>query len=414
MATPVERSALPSKLLPVVQLADEIITVGDLVAGQDLFTVTADAPTTEVAHEMRRHDFRWAPVTAVPMTHYVRTGDLEGRTGTVADAALPIPPERRIPDTAKLTALIDHLLDDDVAFVTHRDLVFGILTSSDIQHAAVGLYTFGLVTALESGLDQLVVRYTDNDWQGRLSKNRLAKAQQVRAERLAADVDVGLQACLMLEDRLTLARKVDEVVDVLGFESKGGGFDPWAKRLKSVRDCLAHGNNILDAVPDVNAACSFLHDLRGKTARVWSQVSDDEQAPSLEARSMIELEVAPGKWVSTDGQDLFDQDSRTTGPVHVISAHNPGRIRQGPSENLRAHERLVARVTDRELDYVNARAGMGEYWEEGVGLVDAGRSRACALAASFGQSTIFEVHPDSILVVDSKTNEVVGRRALSG
>jgi len=78
-------------------------------------------------------------------------------------------------------------------------------------------------------------------------------------------------------------------------------------------------------------------------------------------------------------------------PVHVVTAHNPGVERPGPSENGARQARLEADLDARGLRYWRTVAGAedGSHAEAGVLVAGLDDDAARALGAAWGQDAVF-------------------------
>jgi len=89
------------------------------------------------------------------------------------------------------------------------------------------------------------------------------------------------------------------------------------------------------------------------------------------------------------------------GPVHIITAHNPGGHLSSPDDNAVAQSRLVARVAETALEHYLAAGGdrAWEHVEASLAVVGLDREQACALGREFGQDAIFEWSPTALAVL---------------
>src|SRR5680860_273645 len=72
-------------LVQVMRIADETITVADLVDGQQVFTVRPGWPARKAHAELARRGYSQAPVTDVPIGRFVTVADLDTDTATVTN-----------------------------------------------------------------------------------------------------------------------------------------------------------------------------------------------------------------------------------------------------------------------------------------------------------------------------------------
>lgn len=103
----------------------------------------------------------------------------------------------------------------------------------------------------------------------------------------------------------------------------------------------------------------------------------------------------------TDGRPAGRLPADLPGPVHVVTAWNPGSRRLSRAANDARHDRLVAELSTDEVAWVHARGCSpdGTWCEDGVALTGWTRQAACALARRHGQAAIFEVQDEQVVVV---------------
>jgi hypothetical protein len=106
------------------------------------------------------------------------------------------------------------------------------------------------------------------------------------------------------------------------------------------------------------------------------------RVPDLDGRTVV---LRPRPAGTVVGTFPFD------GPVHVVTAHNPGAARPGAAENAARQARLEADLDARGLRYTRTVAGAedGLHAEEGVLVVGLDDDAACALGAAWGQDAVF-------------------------
>ncbi len=90
-----------------------------------------------------------------------------------------------------------------------------------------------------------------------------------------------------------------------------------------------------------------------------------------------------------------------TGPVHVLTAHNPGAARPGPAENRRRQAALEADLVGRGLTVTRAVASAadGTHAEESTAVLGWDDDEALALARRYGQDAVFRWSPRAWAVV---------------
>jgi hypothetical protein len=264
-------------LAPLLAIADEALSAADLVRHQHLTTLPVSMPAAAAAARLADLGYQVAPLTEVPIARYVRGVELSG-DGPLSDHAHAIDDDQTLPETTPLSVVLDALRRQPFLFVRHRHHVTGIVTRADLEQPVVGLLVLGLVLSVESALDRLVTRRAGDDgWLGLLSEDRAERVRETFRERRRVDADLAPVRCLNLDDRLTLARKLD-LHTPLGFTAKQH-LKSWAGRVGRVRDHLAHGDTLLSAVPDPSEALETVAQLREVAERAWRAVDDEAPRP---------------------------------------------------------------------------------------------------------------------------------------
>lgn len=105
-----------------------------------------------------------------------------------------------------------------------------------------------------------------------------------------------------------------------------------------------------------------------------------------------------------DGEVLVDADKSPllrSGPVHVVTAWNPGALRPTEERNREADRELRGRLV--QLGFQPHRAvgcdPASPHHEEGWAVVGMSDERACALGAEFGQDAVFRIDPGTLTVL---------------
>lgn len=259
----------PSPLSYVIGMADEALTVRDLVGRQRLWAVDGSTLARDAAADLQEKNFDVAPVSAVPVERYVTLSELTATSGTVLDVARVIDEEVSLEESNSLALALARLREAEYYFMTHRGTVTGVVTRADIAKPAVALYVLGLVLSFERGLDGLIQRQAPDRFLDALSEGRASDIEAIYDDRRSSNVETSLIDCLNLDDRLTIARKLD-LHRACGFGSTKE-FRRWSKQLKSVRNGVAHGSGLLETVADPLEALDFLTDLRKRCERVWEE-----------------------------------------------------------------------------------------------------------------------------------------------
>jgi CBS domain-containing protein len=261
--------------LPSVALVAESITVASLIERKQLFKVDPQQPARDAADRLGRFDFDAAPLDEDPVARYVERRVLAGKDGPACEFAVPINPPVLIAGPAPLATALDLVRRTPVLFVLEGHNVVGVITQADLQLAPVGLYTLGLVFAMENALDLLIKRHAGSTWRHLLTDGRLKKIDDVYASRKDKNAQIEQIDCLNLDDRERLARKLPAVRSALGFSS-GEQVSKWMGPVKDLRNTLAHGGSLLDVERDPLRALELISDIRKRAGLVWDAVGPDQ------------------------------------------------------------------------------------------------------------------------------------------
>jgi hypothetical protein len=261
------------RLDAVLQIAESGLTL-EHVATFPVSTGNPSSSCADVAGFMRDEGFDVVVLDEEGERYrYVEVVDIEGRTGTVGDHARMIDTRHLLPASLSLAEGLEALRRQPFFFLLRGRSIEGIFTRADIQRPAVSMLTFGFILAAEAGINELISSRCGDAWPEMLSEARLATVEAILQERRRYNAELTLLDCLMLEDRLRVAQKSDEVRGKLGFAS-GKQVRAWGQALKPLRDTLAHGGSLLDHAPDPDSALELVHDVRAAAHRVWDAVAD--------------------------------------------------------------------------------------------------------------------------------------------
>lgn len=397
-----------SGIAPVLDLAERTLTVGHLVRGATLYAVAADEVCAIADRRLAALGLDTAPLDDDPPRRFVQRANLEGRSGPVSDAAEPIDAAVLIAADLPLSHLIDTLDQRDFVFVLDGDRVSAIVTRADLQNPLIALYVLGLLVGAERALDQLIVRYTNNDWQRLLSDRRLAKIQSVYEDRVKTNTQVDLLSCSNLDDRLELVAKIKPLRAALGWQSRRGA-EQAAVVIKSVRNCLAHGDTVLSALPKPGAAIAAIHDIRRLAEDVWRLVYDDDNLGDIYAASILTVDL-DGNTVELNGP-IAGESAWPAREGWLISAANPMSVTSGDQQNARNHGLLAADLTDRGYEIHPAARENGEWREEGWLVFGAPEHDVLRLGQLYGQRAVFHLDDTCLEVVACADGQRLACRA---
>jgi hypothetical protein len=260
-------------LSSVLSLFEDGLTVADLVRHQQVFTLDGQTDAASAYDALNRLGFDQAPLRDAPIRRFVRRHSLSHARGSVDELSEDILPELRISETESMLEAFERLRDREFLFATHREHVTGLITRSDLGQPSVVLLGLGLITAIEQALDEIIAEVHGDFWMNKLSASRAARVSKVYAERRRHNAELSALRALNLDDRLSLVGSAKGMPEALGFPSKTA-FRTWGEHLKRIRNCLAHGDGLLGAVPVPEDALKELHHIREFALRAVDIVSD--------------------------------------------------------------------------------------------------------------------------------------------
>lgn len=257
----------------LLSLAEESITVADLVDRMELLMLDPDQQSSAAAAELREWEFDAAPVREWPIRRYAARQRLEGSTGTVGDVAVPIDASLLVSSSTPLSESIERLLEQPYLFVLGPTGVSGILTLADLQLAPVSMVVLGLILAGESALNVLIAeRHSDEGWLELLPDEARERIDAVYEVRKKANAQISKLECATYEHRLRITARTPDLYEALGFGSRNA-FEAATEPLKRLRDVLAHGGGVLDSDPDPPVALQRFMQVRDFAEQAWAQVS---------------------------------------------------------------------------------------------------------------------------------------------
>jgi len=139
-----------------------------------------------------------------------------------------------------LTDVVEVLTLHDWCFVISQGDFVGVISRADMQKPAVRMWLFGIITVAELEFTERVrQKWPDEGWTKFLSPSRLAKAKQMRSERVRRGQNCALLDCLQLADKLAILISDATELAALGFSTPSA-----AKRVgrefEKLRNTLAH------------------------------------------------------------------------------------------------------------------------------------------------------------------------------
>ncbi|MCH2181401.1 MAG: hypothetical protein MK108_05285 [Mariniblastus sp.] len=185
---------------------------------------------------------------------YVDREHLQDADGQVA--IHPFEEEQVIQTSTPLAEVVTRLQEQPRLFVSVFGFVGGIVTRTDLQKPPVRMWLFGMITLIEMRMNDLIKDgLSDDEWKPYLSESRLAKAEELRAERTRRKLPVTLLDCLQFSDKCQIIARHEPLRNQTRFESRRQVQDA-GKRLERLRNDLAHSQDIIvndwDAVVELS------------------------------------------------------------------------------------------------------------------------------------------------------------------
>jgi hypothetical protein len=165
--------------------------------------------------------------------------------GTLQSCSRPLASRQKIDGDASLSEMIQLLTRHDHGFVTMLGGVNGFVTRNEVQHPVARMWLFGMITLIELTItDRIRKRWPDGSWIEHLTEARLAKAEELRDERVRRGQPCDLIDCLQLGDKTGMLIQVPEELAFLGFDSRNSA-KRTIKEFQSLRNNLAHAQDIV-------------------------------------------------------------------------------------------------------------------------------------------------------------------------
>lgn len=148
-------------------------------------------------------------------------------------------------EIAPLAQVVQGLSRSPQLFVRALGAVGGIVTMGDLQKAPVRMWLFGLITIVEMRMTGLIQALCPEEaWRSYLSESRLAKAQELLAERQRRNQSLGLLDCLQISDKGQIIARNEAIRSLTRLDSRRKTEEA-VKRIESLRNNLAHSQDIL-------------------------------------------------------------------------------------------------------------------------------------------------------------------------
>ena len=223
----------------------EGFTVMDIA--EPLVSFDAEKPADEVRAFMAAEDYDLAGVRRNGLVcGYVRRVELSG--GCCGDHLHPFGPDDLVTESVSLQEVIGSLAINNQCFVTVLDRVGAIVTLSDLEKPPVRMFLFGMITITEMIMARMIGEsWPDGSWRSLLSEGRLAKAEELLAERVRRNKKVDLLDCLQFSDKSQILLKSPAFMaslEGMGVASRKSALQA-AKELETLRNNLAHTQEII-------------------------------------------------------------------------------------------------------------------------------------------------------------------------
>ncbi len=174
---------------------------------------------------------------------YVCQADL--REDTLEQYVRPFDKQLLLDNWRPMLAVLQLLGNFPHVFVVVMGEVAGIIMKGDLQKAPVRMWLFGVLSLLEMQFLRLIrATYPRGAWKELLSRDHLAKAEELFQHRQQRNEAIDLADCLQLADKRTIVLKSDTLRHALGFPSNRKGKD-LLETLEQLRDELAHAQDII-------------------------------------------------------------------------------------------------------------------------------------------------------------------------
>ena len=133
------------------------------------------------------------------------------KTGIVRSHLQKFTAECLISDSTPLANLLSVFRGKERVFVLMGQEVTGIITKADLHKPPVRVYLFGIISLLEMHLTYWIARSYPNDgWKQRLSGRRVARAEELLANRRSRGQQTELVDCLQFCDKRDLILASDD------------------------------------------------------------------------------------------------------------------------------------------------------------------------------------------------------------
>lgn len=198
-------------------------------------------PVLTVREELDRLDFDVAGVIDSETKLVIGWVERSALSGTICSEHLrPFEPHQLVSDSTPLVDIIRVLSEQERMYVVARRGVSAIVTRADLRKPPIRVLVFGLVSLLEMHLTYWVgAEFPRESWRACLNKTRIAKVDELLAQRQERGESISAIDCLQFCDKRDILSRNDSVRTKLGLGSRKAAVC-LLKDIEHLRDCVAH------------------------------------------------------------------------------------------------------------------------------------------------------------------------------
>ena len=366
--------------IPALQaLVDSAVKVADLEV-DPLFLVPTSVPRVDLKARMEARGFDVAGLDSKGTGRadgFVTLADLN-RDVPLWKLHRPILASEAAEKSMTLGMLLRLLRDREFIFILDEDHVQHVVTRADIARPAVNLVSLSYLLSLERGLVQLASLHLGPGWFRKLPEDRQKKAEELYGKKRDHNAEMGLEECLYFDDAMTLALAEPTMVSELGTTT--GTFNTQKQNLNRIRNDVAHGGTLLDALSPQEALESFEF-LRRITERAWELLESIDPGEAFSSLVPVQHDERAEGW--------------------AITAWNPDGLTRPDRENWLSQRRMVQQLDADNIRFtrIELRNGKTGYAIPAAILVDADARQTKQLAADYGQGHCFLVEGESVTAI---------------
>jgi len=211
---------------------------------EPLLAFPASKPASDARGELEARSFDIAGIRDDGKERVLRYVRVEALTsGTCGDCAELVRLDEVVAKATPLHDCLASVVGHGRVFVLGQRGIEEIITRADLEKQPVRLLLFGVISALEMAmLDLIRQSFPNGAWEARLSEERLRKAREVLQECMARNEEIDLTDCLQICDKVKVLLALEGLTAKWGFDSKSEArkfFD----RIQRLRDRLAHAQD---------------------------------------------------------------------------------------------------------------------------------------------------------------------------